>query len=301
MVFATNEANTNTTTTCVLLGQSLLNFSGDQGFILTFHALLRDRDELGFEEVGALTSEDVGASADMAPVMGHSKHVFCEADVDVFDSTKRVVFIAQASIVWRSFGVVEVASICVALGTNIVVLVLGLETGPRLEAADCDPRVSGLLISKFVEVDLFAGDLAGLRVIRGLCDLSRLLEKLGVVCWRDILRRDEVFLSLLSLRLYRDSPDLLSWLLLSLRAAFRGLRSIHHDFAAWSCKPKLVRALLVVASSLDIPPQRTMVKFEMTAQIVDICIAIFATVHVAGPFGFGSGHFDRRSRVCEEG
>ena len=235
---------------------------------------MRHGGELGFEVVHTLSSKDVGAGGGVTGRMGCTQHVLCEHYIGVFGSAQRVVFVADARIVRGSFGGVEVTCERITLGTSVVVFVTGLNTREAGVSTWLSTDFGGLLVSKLVEVDLLAGDLAGFGVIIDLCDLFGFLSPFRIECWHDILGWDRVFSVISLLRGFGGDFDLLSGFLLTLRSAGRrGLGGLHLalrvEFAL------LIETQSVVKAGFEMIELLALVDvLEMTFQLRNVSIVV---------------------------
>ena len=86
---------------------------------------------------------------------------------------------------------------------------------------------SSLLVAELVEVDFFAGDLAGFGVIVDFCNLLWFLRPLQIERWHDIFGRNDIFFVVSLLRSFDCDLNLLSRFLLPLRSTSRRLGSLH--------------------------------------------------------------------------
>src|ERR1700722_3416816 len=163
--------------------------------------------------------------------MRSTKHIFCEDDICAFGSTQWVIFVANASIVRSGFSCAKVACDRITLGASVVVFVSGLNTRKtRVSNSHGIINVrlcSSLLVPKLVEVDFFAGDLAGFGVIVDLCNLLWFLRPLQIERWHDIFGWNDIFFVISLLRSFGCDLDLLSRFLLPLRSASRRLGGLH--------------------------------------------------------------------------
>ena len=122
-----------------------------------------------------------------------------------------------------SFSCVEVACDRITLGASVMVFVSGFDAGETRVSKVYKGRYvrSSLLVSKLVEVDLLASNLAGFGVVVDLSDLFRLLRPFLIERWHDIFGRYDIFLVISLLKRFGCDLDLLSGFLFALRSAAR--------------------------------------------------------------------------------
>jgi hypothetical protein len=138
---------------------------------------------------------------------------------------------------------------------------------------------SSLLVAELVEVDFFAGDLAGFGVIVDLCNLLWFLRPLQIERWHDIFGWNDIFFVVSLLRSFGCDLDLFSRFLLPLRSASRRLGGLH--IAIGECLNQGSELRLVVGAGFAVVEFLFAVDelLEMPAQLGDAFAKVCGGLH----------------------
>jgi hypothetical protein len=143
-MLSSTEANTKAAAVCC---SPILILGGSECSIGALLSRWCYTDDSRFIEELAFTRKDIRSCGVTPEFPALSQHVFGEDILQLLDTAIRVVLVAEAGVVWRSFVGMKVEGVWVSLGSDVVTLLLAFDTATRGLVVRSNETRGGFILS----------------------------------------------------------------------------------------------------------------------------------------------------------